>query len=157
MANITIQGTNQEPAPEGPPARPATKELLYQGNFGATEGSETTVAILNVAAYRNIVFNVAASAWGTGTVAIKIYPCDAAGNKNTNPFFTRTITATDASPVLLFLAEMGGLVSATTWPAAAQATGVVVGPFGNHILITEQCTAFTSGTNTIAIKIEAKG
>jgi hypothetical protein len=154
---LTIQGTNVDTQPYGEVARVAWKEVLYQGSFGATEAAETTVDIIQVNPYRSIVFSTQATAWGTATVALKIYPCDAAGNANANPFFTRSLTANDASPVLLFLAEMGGTTSTATWPASAAATGAVIGPFGNYIKITEQCTAFTSGTNTVTVKVEAKG
>jgi len=157
MANITLQGSNQQELPWGNVSRGAFKELLYQGNFGATEGVETLVVNLDTSAYRSIVFSTQATAWGVGTVVLKIYPCDAAGNANANAFFTRTITATDASPVLLFLTEMGGSVSAAAYPPTPQTTGSIVGQFGNHVKITEQMTAFTSGTNTVAVKVEMKG
>src|SRR5207249_9686497 len=136
-------------------------EELYKGNFGATEGAETVVDVIPVKWYRSIVLSTNASAWGTGTVLLKVYPCDAAGNVGANPFFTRTITANDATPVLLFLAEMGGTGGTSgqlaPYPGTAVATGAVIGPFGNYLKITEQMTAFTSGTNTVALKIEAKG
>jgi hypothetical protein len=157
VANMVIQGTNRSAQNPTNTNGMNILEELYKGSFGATEGAETVVDIIPVKWYRSIVFSTSASAWTTGTVLLKIYPCDAAGNVGANPFFTRTITANDASPVLLFLSEMGGAVTATPYPATAVATGSVIGPFGNWIKITEQMTAFTAGTNTVALKIEAKG
>src|SRR5712692_7868325 len=156
VANMVIQGSNRSAQLPTSTNGLNILEETYKGSFGATEGAETVVDIIPVKWYRSITFSTAASAWTTATVLLKIYPCDAAGNVNANPFFTRTITANDASPVILFLAEMGGLVSTTTWPAAAVATGTVIGPFGSFIKITEQASAFTSGTNTVLLKIEAK-
>src|SRR5207249_8867828 len=160
MANMVLQGTNRSTQPTQRNGVNVLTEL-YKGNFGATEGAETVVDVIEVWPYRSIVFSTSASAWGTGTVLLKIYPCDQAGNVGANPFFTRTITANDASPVLLFLAEMGGTGGTSgqlaPYPGTAVATGAVIGPFGNYLKITEQMTAFTSGTNTVALKIEAKG
>jgi len=156
MANMTLQGTNRSTQPTFRNGVNVLEET-YKGSFGATEGAEKVVDIIPVWPYRSIVFSTQATAWGTGTMTLKVYACDANGNTNTNPFFTRTITAADASPVLLYIAEMGGLTSTTTWPAAAVATGAVIGPFGSYVKVTEQMAAFTSGTNTVTIKIEAKG
>ena len=161
MANMTIQGSNRSAQNPTNTNGMNILEELYKGNFGATEGAETVVDIIPVKWYRSIVLSTSASAWGVGTVLLKIYPCDQAGNANANPFFTRTITANDASPVLLFLAEMGGTGGTagtlTPYPGTAATTGAVIGPFGNWLKVTEQCTAFTSGTNTVSLKIEAKG
>ena len=151
-----VSPVGQDKTPTGPPARTSDKIMNYKGNFGATQGAETTVDIIPVSAYRSIVFSIQASAWGVGTVAIKIYSCDQAGGSNTNALFSLSFTA-NAGPTLLYLAEMGGSTSNATWPPASQSTGVIIGPFGSYIKITEQMTAFTSGTNTIALEVEAKG
>ena len=157
MANITCSDTTKKTIYGQLPARPAFAIIKYSGNFGATEGSETTVDIIPVDPYRSLVFSVQASAWGTATVALKIYPCDSQGNANANPLFSLSFNA-NAGPTLLFLSEMGGAVSAATYPPGSPpGTGSVIGPFGNFIKITEQCTAFSSGTNTVTIAVEAKG
>ena len=161
MANIVLAGSNVDTQPYGDVSRVAWKEVLYKGSFGAVQGSETTVDIIQVNPYRSIVFSIQASAWGVGTVAVKIYSCDAAGNTNANPFFSFSFTA-NSGPTLVYLSEMGGTGGTsgvlTPWPPATPGnTGLVIGPFGNYIKITEQMTAFTSGTNTVAVKVEAKG
>lgn len=157
MANITISSTTPKTVTSQAPGRPAFTILKYSGNFGATEGSETTVDIIPVDAYRSVVFTVAASAWGTGTVAIKLYPCDSAGNTiGTNPFFSFSLTANATTTVIL--AEMGGATTVTPYPPASPASsGSFVGAFGNFLKLTEQMTAFTSGTNTVSIELDCKG
>ncbi|SRR6266446_6963631 len=155
MANM-VSPVGQEKTQTGPPARTSDKVLNYKGNFGATQGAETIVDVIPVSAYRSIVISVQASAWGVGTVAFKVYSCDQAGNSNTNALFSLSFTA-NAGPTLLYLAEMGGSTSSVTWPPASQATGVIIGPFGSFLKITEQMTAFTSGTNTVACEVECKG
>ena len=157
MANITISDSTRKTIYAQLPSRPAFSILNYKGNFGATEGSETTVDIVPVDPYRSVVMTVAASAWGTATVAVKIYPCDSQGNTiGSNPFFSFSLTANATATVIL--AEMGGSTTTATYPPASPpATGSVIGPFGNFLKLTEQCTAFTSGTNTVAVELDMKG
>ena len=157
MANMTISSTTPKTVTSQAPGRPAFTILKYTGNFGATEGVETTVDVIPVDAYRSIVLTVAASAWGTGTVAIKLYPCDSAANTiGANPFFSFSLTANATTTVVL--AEMGGSVTVTPYPPASPASsGSFIGPFGNFLKLTEQMTAFTSGTNTVAVEMDCKG
>jgi hypothetical protein len=153
--NIVLVSNPGTRTPTGFPSIPANALVSYKGNFGATQAGETTTDILPVAAYRSAVFSIQALAWGTGTVAVKIYPCDSQGNTNTNAFFSLSFTA-NTGPVLLFLSEMGGAVTAATYPGTAATTGSIIGPFGNYLKITEQMTAFTSGTNTVTIEVALK-
>ena len=157
MANMVISSTTPKTVTSQAPSRAAFTILKYSGNFGATEGSETTVDIIPVDAYRSILLTVAASAWGTATVAIKLYPCDSAGNTvGSNPFFSFSLTANATTTVIL--SEMGGSVTVTPYPPASPASsGSFIGPFGNFVKLTEQCTAFTSGTNTVATELDCKG
>jgi hypothetical protein len=156
MANLVIADKFSKTPSSQAPSRPASSLIKYGGNFGATEGSETTVDIIPVDAYRSVIISYQASAWGTATVALKVYPCDSNGNTNANPFFSISLTA-NTGPLLLFIAEMGGLTSTATWPATAASAGAIIGPFGNWLKITEQCTAFSSGTNTVALEVTCKG
>jgi hypothetical protein len=52
---------------------------------------------------------------------------------------------------------MGGAVTAATYPPTAAATGSIVGTFGNSIKLTETAASFVSGTNTVTVKVRAKG
>ena len=107
--------------------------------------------------YRSITVSVIGSAWGIGTVLVKLYPCDSQGNTiSANPFFIVTLTA-NATTVLV-ISEMGGAVSAAVYPPASPpSTGSIVGPIGNWVKLTTQMTAFTSGTNTVAVELGLKG
>jgi len=157
MANMVISSTTPKTITSQAPNRPAYTILKYSGNFGATEGSETTVDVIPVDAYRSILMTVVASAWGTGTVAIKIYPCDSAGNTiGSNAFFSFSLIANVTTTVII--SEMGGSVTVTPYPPNAPASsGSFIGPFGNFLKLTEQMTAFTSGTNTVAVELDCKG
>ncbi len=157
MANITCTDTTQKTIYGQLPSRPAFSIIKYSGNFGATEGSETTVDVVPVDPYRSILMTVKASAWGTATVAIKIYPCDSQGNTiGSNPFFSFSLTANGTTVVII--SEMGGSTTAAIYPPnTPNSTGSFIGPFGNFVKITEQCTAFTSGTNTVALELDCKG
>lgn len=157
MANMLISSTTPKTITSQAPNRPAYAILKYSGNFGATEGSETTVDTIPVDAYRSITMSVVASAWTTATVAVKMYPCDSQGNTiGSNPFFSFSLTGNGTTVVIL--AEMGGSVTTATYPPNAPAsTGSFIGPFGNWIKITEQCTAFTGGTNTVTVELDMKG
>jgi hypothetical protein len=157
MANIICSDNTKKTYYSQPPQRAISSVIKYTGNFGATEGSETQVDIVPVDAFRSLTMTVTASNWGTATVAIKIYPCDSQGNTiGSNAFFAFSETANGTAVVIL--AEMGGQVSAATYPPAAPVgTGSFIGAFGNFLKITEQCTAFTSGTNTVFIELDCKG
>lgn len=157
MANITITDGTRKTIYSQVPQRAANAILKYSGNFGAIQGSETQVDIISVDPYRSIVITVAASAWGTATVGVKIYPCDSQGNTiGANPFFSFSLTANATTTVIL--SEMGGNVTTTPYPPASPpSSGSFIGPFGNFLKITEQCTAFTGGTNTVSLEVDAKG
>lgn len=157
MANMAISSTTPKTVTSQAPSRPAYSILKYSGNFGATEGSETLVDTIPVDAYRSVVISVVASAWGTGTVAVKVYPCDSNGNTiGANPFFSFSLTANATTVVIL--SEMGGSTTVTPYPPNAPASsGSFIGPFGNFLKITEQMTAFTSGTNTVTVELDLKG
>ena len=157
MANITCTDTTGKTIYAQLPSRAAFSVIKYTGNFPATEGSETLVDILPVDAFRSSTISVVASNWNTATVVIKVYPCDSAGNTiGANPFFSFSVTANSTTVVIL--SEMGGSVTVTPYPPASPASsGSFIGPFGNFLKITEQCTAFTSGTNTITLEFDLKG
>src|SRR5213594_1919934 len=133
MANIVVTDGTQKTITGQYPSRPSFGIVKYSGNFGATQGSETQVDILPVDAYRSVVLTVKASAWGVGTAAIKVYPCDSQGNTiGANPLFSFSLTANVTTTVIL--AEMGGSVTAATYPPASPpGTGSVIGPFGNFL------------------------
>jgi hypothetical protein len=156
-ANITCSDTTKKTYTSQAPQRAVSSIIKYTGNFGATEGAETQVDIIPVDAFRSVLLTVVASSWGTATVAIKLYPCDSQGNTiGSNPFFSFSLTANATTTVIL--AEMGGQVTATPYPPASPASsGSFIGAFGNFLKLTEQCTAFTSGTNTVAIELDCKG
>jgi hypothetical protein len=157
MVNITLPDTSKKTIYGQLPSRPAFQVLKYNGNFGATEG-ETPFDIVAVDPYRSVTMTVVASAWGTGTVIIRLYPCDSQGNTvgSQAPFFAITLTANSTTVVIL--SEMGGAVTAATYPPSSPATsGSFIGPFGNFLKLTENCTAFTSGTNTVAVELDMKG
>ena len=157
MANMLISSTTPKTITSQAPNRPAFAILKYSGNFGATEGSETTVDIVPVDAYRSVLFSLDGSAWNNATVAVKIYPCDSQGNTiGANPFFSFSVTSN--STVVTILAEMGGSTTVTPYPPnAAASSGSFIGPFGNFLKVTEQCTAFVAGTNTVTLELDMKG
>ena len=156
MVNMTITDRIAKIPASQLPTRAISSIIKYTGNFGATE-AETTVDIVPVDSYRSIVMSVVASAWGTATVVVKIYPCDSQGNTiGSNPFFSISLTANGTTVVII--SEMGGATTAAVYPPATPpSTGSVIGPFGNFVKITETGSAFTSGTNTVAIELDCKG
>ncbi len=156
MVNMTIADRIAKIPAAQVPSRPVSTIIKYSGNFGATE-TETTVDIVPVDAYRSILMSVIGSAWGTATVVVKIYPCDSQGNTiGSNPFFSISLTANGTTVVII--SEMGGAVTAAVYPPASPAsTGSFIGPFANFVKITETCSVFTSGTNTVSVELDNKG
>lgn len=158
MTNINITDSTRRTIYAQLPSRPAFQVLRYTGNFGATESETPFDTDLAVDPFRSISMTVTASNWGTATVIIRLYPCDSQGNTvgSQAPFFAITVTGNGTQVVLL--SEMGGATTAATYPPSSPATGgSFIGPFGNFIKLTENCTVFTSGTNTITVELDMKG
>jgi hypothetical protein len=158
MASISIQGNNRSTSSITQRNGVNVLEETFKGNFLGTEVESQIDFVIPTWPYRAFDFTIIASSWGSATVTIKIYPCDSDGtidSTNTNPFFSVPLTAN--TTVRLFLTEMGGAVTAATYPPASPAAaGSVVGTFGSSIKLTETCSAFVSGTNTVTIKVRAK-
>src|SRR5438128_2628067 len=123
MVVLVLVGDPSQKTPPSP-SLPERRVLTWTGTYTATVG-ETTVDVLEVSFARSIQVATRASGGGAASVVIKIYACDSTGTATgASALLVKTLaTWTTTTTTLDNISEMGGAVTAATYPPTAPTGG----------------------------------